>query len=149
MAKTKKFNEQKFMMVINGEHVCSYCHTTWGYEGPVHTLEFWGLGLCGVKSRVRWGMRTWESFDYEVVLKAAAQKLRKADRLAMEAEIEKIAGRHHEECEKFCKAFESSFAALNDDNKKRVADLCPDGVQNAAQAQAVAGYAGLLNILQK
>ena len=83
------YNKQIFNFRINGAPVAIYCDTTFVPTGFLHHAFLWGLGRNFEHTRKKYVNRTWESFEYESVLKAAATKLRKADREALLFEIER------------------------------------------------------------
>lgn len=101
----KIYNQQTFSFVINGDPVAIYCNTTDVPTGFLHHAYLCGFGRESEHTRVKYYNRTWESYDYETVLKAAAAKLKKADREALLLEIDTYGDKDREKYNKFFAAF--------------------------------------------
>lgn len=140
------YNKQTFTFTVNGEQVAIYCNTTHVPTGFCHHAFLWGLGREGEHTRTKYINRTWESFDYESVLKAAAAKLKKADREALLIEIERHGNKEHEKCNNFLSAFESTYKCLSTDQKNFLRDHTPH-LETENQAKAVAGVVSLLAVM--
>lgn len=140
---TKTYNKQTFTFTVNGEPVAIYCNTTHVPTGFVHHAYLWGLGREGEHTRIKYVNRTWESFDYESVLKAAAAKLKKDDREALILEIERHGNKEREKCNNFLSAFESNYQVLSTEQKNFLRQHTPH-LETESQAKAVAGVVSLL-----
>ena len=140
------YNKQTFTFTVNGEPVAIYCNTTHVPTGFCHHAFLWGLGREGEHTRKKYINRTWESFDYECVLKAAAAKLKKADREALLLEIERHGNKEREKCKSFLSAFESNYNVLSNEQKNFLRDHTPH-LETVNQAQAVADVVTILAVM--
>ena len=140
------YNKKTFTFTVNGEQVAIYCNTIHVPTGFFHHAYLWGLGREGEHTRKKYINRTWESFDYESVLKAAASKLKKADREALLLEIERHGNKEREKCNNFLSAFESSYKVLSNEQKNFLMEHTPH-LETAKQAQAVADVVGILAVM--
>lgn len=134
----KIYNKQTFTFMVNGEHIVIYCNTTYVPTGFLHHAFLYGFGREFEHSRVKYYNRTWESFNYECVLKAAAAKLKKADREALLLEIETYKDSEQEKYNKLCAVFENNFRALSTEQKLFLEEHTPH-ITTGVQAQVVAG----------
>lgn len=144
MAKT--YNKQTFSFIVNGRPVSIYCNTTHVLTGFLHHAYLCGFGREFEHSRIKYINRTWESFNYESVLKAAAAKLKKADREALLLEIETYCNNEREKYKKLCAAFERNYQALSTEQKDFIKKHTPH-VATVDQARAVAGVVGCLAVM--
>lgn len=142
----KIYNQQTFTFTVNGEPVAIYCNTTHVLTGFLHHAYLCGFGRNFEHSRIKYINRTWESFNYESVLKAAAAKLKKADREALMLEIETYSNNEREKYKKLCAAFESNFKALSTEQKDFLKEHTPH-IETASQARAVAGVVSCLAVM--
>lgn len=146
MAKT--YDHQTFTFTVNGNPVAIYCNTTHVPTGFIHHAYLCGFSRDFEHSRIKYYNRTWEAFDYETVLKAAAAKLRKADRDALLLEINTYRNNESEKYNKLFAAFERNFKALSTEQKKFLRDHTPQ-IETANQAKAVAGTVGCMALFNK
>lgn len=144
MAKT--YHKQTFTFTVNGQPVAIYCDTTHVRTGFLHHAFLCGFGREFEHSRIKYINRTWESFNYESVLKAAAAKLKKADREALLLEIETYRNNEREKYKKLCAAFERNYQALSTEQKNFLKEHTPH-IETANQARAVAGVVGCLAVM--
>lgn len=142
----KIYNQQTFTFTVNGEPVAIYCNTTHVPTGFLHHAYLCGFGRDFEHSRIKYINRTWESFNYECVLKAAAAKLKKADREALFLEIETYRNNEREKYKKLCAAFESNFNALSTEQKDFIKEHTPH-IETVNQARAVAGVVSCLAVM--
>ena len=103
----------------------------------------YGAGMTGEHSRVKYWNRTWESYDYETVMRAAAAKYPKAIREALLLELDTIGRREAEKEDRFLKAFEANYNALSREQKDFLKEHTPH-IENASQARAVGAVVGLM-----
>lgn len=141
MAKT--YNPQTFTFTVNGRPVSIYCNTTHVTTGFLHHAYLYGFGREFEHSRIKYYNRTWEAFNYESVLKAAAAKLKKADRAALLLEIETYGDNEREKYNKLFAAFERNFNALSTEQKDFLQKNTPH-IETAGQARTVAAVVGCM-----
>ncbi len=142
----KIFNKQTFTFTVNGEPVAIYCNTTHVQSGFLHHAYLCGFGRNFEHSRIKYINRTWESFNYESVLKAAAAKLKKADREALLLEIETYRNNEREKYKKLCAVFESNFKALSTEQKDFLQKHTPH-LETKDQARTVAAVVGCMAVM--
>ena len=142
----KIYNQQTFTFTVNGEPVAIYCNTTHVPTGFLHHAYLCGFGRDFEHSRIKYINRTWESFNYESVLKAAANKLKKADREALMLEIETYSNNEREKYKKLCAAFERNYKALSTEQKDFLQEHTPH-IETANQARVVAGVVSCLAVM--
>lgn len=142
----KIYNQQTFTFTVNGEPVAIYCNTTHVPTGFLHHAYLCGFGRDFEHSRIKYINRTWESFNYESVLKAAAAKLKKADREALILEIETYSNNEREKYKKLCAAFERNYKALSTEQKDFLQEHTPH-IETANQARVVAGVVSCLAVM--
>lgn len=142
----KIYNQQTFTFTVNGEPVAIYCNTTHVPTGFLHHAYLCGFGRDFEHSRIKYINRTWESFNYESVLKAAANKLKKADRDALMLEIETYSNNEREKYKKLCAAFERNYKALSTEQKDFLQEHTPH-IETANQARVVAGVVSCLAVM--
>lgn len=125
----KQYNHETFSVVLNDADrtsVVFYCHTEKTRYGFRHVCDFRRPGeLSFTRAKCCYYNRTWESFKYESVLHAAADKC--APKIAA-AIRQMTADRSRAEHEKA----DADFAAF-----KRDYDRCPDGVKKALSCVTV------------
>lgn len=142
----KIYNKQTFTFTVNGLPVAIYCNTTHVQTGFLHHAYLCGFGREFEHSRIKYINRTWESFNYESVLKAAAAKLKKDDRNALLLEIETYRNNEREKYKKLCGAFECNYQALSTEQKNFLKEHTPQ-IETANQARVVAGVVGCLAVM--
>lgn len=144
----KIYNKQTFTFIVNGTPVAIYCNTTHVPTGFVHHAYLCGLGRDFEHSRIKYYNRTWEAYDYESVLKAAAAKLKKADREALLLDLDTYRDDEREKYNKFFAAFERNFKTLSNEQKDFLKKHTPH-IETANQARAVAGVVGCMSLINK
>lgn len=142
----KIFNKQTFTFIVNGQPVAIYCDTTHVNTGYLHHAYLCGFGRNFEHSRIKYINRTWESFNYESVLKAAAAKLKKADRDTLLLEIEMYKNNEREKYKKLLPAFEQNYKSLSTEQKDFIKEHTPH-IETVNQARAVAGVVGCLAVM--
>lgn len=142
----KIYNKQTFTFIVNQQPVAIYCDTTHVQTGFLHHAYLCGFGRNFEHSRIKYYNRTWESFNYESVLKAAAAKLKKADRTALLLEIETYKDTEREKYNKLFAAFESNFKVLSTEQKDFLQKHTPH-LEAKDQARAVAAVVGCMAVM--
>lgn len=142
----KIYNEQTFTFWVNGAAVSIHCDTTHTPTGFLHHAYLCGFGRNFEHSRIKYINRTWESFNYESVLKAAAAKLKKADRTALLLEIETYKDTEREKYKKLLATFESNFKALSTEQKDFLQEHTPH-IETVNQARTVAAVVGCMSLM--
>jgi|GEM_PF-1327155 len=145
---SKIYNQQTFTFMINGVPVAIYCNTTDVPTGFLHHAYLCGFGREFEHSRVKYYNRTWEAYDYETVLKAAAAKLKKADRESLLLEIDTYGDKDREKYNKFFADFQRNFKTLSTEQKDFLKKHTPH-IETANQARAIAGVVGCMSLLNK
>ena len=145
---TKRYNQQSFRAIINGEEVTLFrCYTTDTRSGFCHTAH--STYYDATDTKVSYYNRTWERFDYESVLKRAIEKLPKSVQQSVYDQI--IDGKAAEEekkAQQFIDSFEKLHAGLSDENKARLANSGIE-IHSQADAQGVMGLMALMSLTQK
>lgn len=129
--------------MIDGKEILFCCDTTHTATGFCHHVFAYGAGMTGEHSRVKYYNRTWERYDYETVMRAAAAKYPKAIREALYLEIDNIGRREEEKAAAFLKAFEANYNALSREQKTFLAERTPT-IETTNQARAVGAVVGLM-----
>lgn len=142
----KIYNKKTFTFLVNGAPVSIYCDTTYTPTGFLHHAYLCGFGRDFEHSRIKYINRTWESFNYECVLKAAAAKLKKADREALMLEIETYSNNEREKYKKLCAAFERNYKALSTEQKDFLQEHTPH-IETKDQARTVAAVVGCMSLI--
>ena len=136
MKKFKAFNQQDFICAFeNGRNVILSCFTTKTQNGFTH--QCYSSDFPEVtKSRICYCGRTWESFEYETVLRSFVEKLPKPIKAEIVAKIiDKTAEEEHEKTIKQVELFANTFNALSDDSKNRMRRIFADGINTAEHAE--------------
>lgn len=142
----KIYDTKTFTFLVNGAAVSIYCNTTYTPTGFLHHAYLCGFGRDFEHSRIKYCNRMWESFNYESVLKAAAAKLKKADREALFLEIETYKDNEREKYNKLFAAFERNFKALSTEQKDFLQKNTPH-LETAGQARTVAAVVGCMSVM--
>lgn len=142
----KIYNYQTFTFIVNGEPVAIYCDTTHVQTGFLHHAYLCGFGRNFEHSRIKYYNRTWEAFNYESVCKAAAAKLKKADREALLLEIETYRNNEREKYKKLFAAFEHNYKALSTEQKDFLKKHTPQ-IETENQTRAVASVVGFMALM--
>lgn len=144
----RKYDVQFFTAKVNGEEITLECYTTNTRMGFCHTATVTTARYHHLSdTKISYYNRTWERFQYESVLKRAIEKFPKEMRKALYDQlIERKSAEEHEKAEAFVKDFQNLYNGLNDENKKRMANLPP--MQTEGDARAYMGFMGLLTLMQ-
>lgn len=142
------YDKQTFTFMVNGVPVSIYCNTTDTPTGFLHHAYLCGFGREFEHSRVKYIGRPWEAFEYENALKAAAAKLKKADRESLLLEIDTYGDKEREKYNKFFAAFQRNFKTLSTEQKDFLKKRTPH-IETANQARAVAGVVGCMSLIDK
>lgn len=140
---TKRYNENRFTFIVNGEPFSMTCDTTYTRDGFCHHAFLYGCGFYHEHTRVKYYNRTWERFTYESVLRAAVRKLPKQYRAPLELEIDTIATDTAAKADAFLQAFKRNYSALSDEQKDFLRAHTPH-LETPDQAKAVAGMVALM-----
>lgn len=139
----KRYNRVNHSFMIDGKEIIFCCDTTHTATGFCHHVFAYGAGMTGEHSRVKYYNRTWERYDYETVMRAAAAKYPKAIREALYLEIDNIGRREEEKAAAFLEAFEANYNALSREQKTFLQKHTPH-IETTSQARAVGAVTGLL-----
>lgn len=142
----KRFNRVNHSFLIDGKEILFCCDTTRTETGFCHHVFAYGAGMTGEHSRVKYYNRTWERYDYETVMRAAAAKYPKAIREALYLEIDNIGRREEEKAAAFLKAFEANYNVLSREQKTFLAERTPT-IETTSQARAVGAVVGLMAVV--
>ncbi len=142
----KRYNKVSHTFMINGESIAFYCETTNTRDGFCHHVWAYGGGKECEHTRVKYYNRTWETFDYETAMRAAAAKYPKATKEALLLEIDMIGKQEADRAKKLFQAFTANFARLSTEQKtflREHASHLETREQGTAVAAVVAGMAAL------
>lgn len=137
----RKYDFQNFNFLVNGKEIDIRCYSTDTRNGFCHHA------MCGDEhTRISYYNRTWERFEYESVLKSAADKFSKDAAAQIRKQIDDIAEHKRQKCEEDLKRFEGLYNSLSD-NAKGI--LARSGVQvhNDDDVRFVEGIMGAMSIL--
>lgn len=144
---TKRRNVERFAATVKGEEIIIECYTTDARNGFCHTAKVTTPGWDHISAKQSWCNRTWERFRYESALKKAITKFPEEMREALHAQlIERKSAEEAERAEAMFENFKGLYDGLNDENKKRMANLPP--MQTEDDARAYMGYMALLSLMQ-
>ncbi len=155
----KLYGRQLFETEVNGQKFTFTCYgqgTSYGFR-HICTLGYNNTTECKwikdkIIAKATYYNRTWERFTYETVLNKGIENLDESKEVKEELKailIEGKAQKEHEECEKFCKAFETLYNGLNEENKEHLKNGLGDNlIQTEEQANAVMGIMKLMTVLQ-
>ena len=126
----KQYDLQQFRFTLpDGRDVLI---NAWRYEyargwGHKATIVYVGYNWVNYTKRITYYNRTWEAFTYESVLHKVIREFwnGKADKINRDYLIKQcdaIAQHEAEACERFCKAFQSAYSGLTEEQKQRLAD---------------------------
>jgi hypothetical protein len=131
-----------FTATIDGKDYTFGCHTTDTRNGFCHTCYDYTHDKT---SKVSYLNRTWESFEYETVLRRAIEKCPKAlrEELTNQLILHKRA-EEHERCEKEFERFKSLHDGLTDKQKQLLAEQPP--MQSQADVDRTIGVMAMMNM---
>lgn len=117
---TRCYSQKLFTATIDGKDYTFGCHTTDTRNGFCHTCYDYAHDKT---SKVSYYNRTWESFEYETVLRRAIEKCPKALREELTNQlIHHKRAEEHERCEKELERFKSLHEGLTDKQKQLLAE---------------------------
>lgn len=155
----KLYGRQTFSAEVNGveyEFTCYGQSTSYGfrhvcYRGINNTTNAKSIKK-NLIAKACYYNRTWERFTYETVLNKGIENLNESKETKEELKailIEGKAQKEHEECERFCKSFETLYNGLTEENKEHLKNGLGDNlIQTEEQANAVMGIMKLMTVLQ-
>ena len=153
------YGRQVFRATVNGQDYTFTCYgqgTSYGFrhiccEGFSDTTVARYV-KDDIIAKVSYYNRTWESFQYETVLRKGIENLNvdKDTKAKLKAIlIDKTAQDEHEKAEQELKTFENLWNGLNDKNKEHIRNGLGDNlIQSEEQAHAVMGIMALMNLMQ-
>lgn len=137
--KAKRRNQQ----TIDTENLHVICATYNTRNGYAHEVSVYGAGGV-VEAKKNYQGRTWESFEYESVIRKVAEKLPKQ----YESELLKYCDDREEkeriECEKWCRSFEKLHNGLTDSQKQTLSNVT---ITSESEARAVMGVMACMNLM--
>lgn len=125
----------------NAFHVA--CWTNYNNSGFTHNVN-----CLDVKARQCWCNRTWESFNYESVLKKWADKVGGNLGEYLKAQIADIANQEHIKAEAWLNAFQARYNALGETTKKHLANA-DVMITNEEQAESVMRTSEIFDVMFK
>ena len=155
----KLYGRKVFETEVNGQKFTFTCYgqsTSYGFR-HICTLGYNNTTVAkyikdDIIAKACYYNRTWERFTYETVLNKGIENLDESKEVKEELKailIEGKAQKEHEECEKFCKSFETLYNGLTEENKQHLKNGLGDNlIQTEEQANAVMGIMKLMTVLQ-
>ena len=155
----KLYGRQVFETEVNGKTYTFTCYgqsTSYGFR-HICTLGYTNTTKCEyikhkIIAKATYYNRTWESFEYETVLRKAIENLDETKEVKEKLHkilIERTAEEEHEKCERQVKAFENLWNGLSDENKEHIKNgVGENGIQSEEQANAVMAVMGLMSLMQ-
>ena len=148
-------NREVFRAEVNGKNYTFTCYTQDTSYGFRHICceGFSNTDVCryvsdDIIAKATYYNRTWESFEYETVLKGAIRKQPKADQEQLKAIlIDKKSQEEHEQCERELKAFEALFNKTSDKFKEFAKDNIM--IESESDLKAVKGLMLLDTLMNK
>ena len=156
----KLYGRQLFSATVNGkefEFTCYSQSTVYGFR-HICTLGYNDTDVCkyiksDIIAKACYYNRTWERFKYETVLANGIDNLDESQETKQALKdilIEHKAQKEHEECEQFCKSFETLWNGLSDKNKEHIKNGLGDNlITSTEQADAVMGVMAMMNVMQQ
>lgn len=142
---TRIYGQKLFTATIDGKDYTFGCHTTDTRNGFCHTCYDYTHDKT---SKVSYYNRTWESFEYETVLRRAIEKCpKRLQQPLTDILIHKKAQEVHEQCEKQLAAFKQLHAGLTDRQKEVLAQTPP--MQTQEDADRMMGIMGVMNVFNQ
>lgn len=121
---SKISNMQQFRFTtLNGEDVLINCWTYsysrgWGHRA---CLVYVGDRFINAEKRITYYNRTWETFEYETMLKKMIYTyFNKADQKFLNMQVKAIADNEAAQAEAWAAAFTKKFNALSDSTKEKI-----------------------------
>ena len=155
----KLYGRQVFRAEVNGKQFTFTCYgqeTSYGFR-HICTLGYNDTTECrrikdDIIAKACYYNRTWESFEYETVLRKGIENLCETqetkDKLYAIL-ITKTAQDEHEKCMAQVKAFETLWSGLSDENKQHIKNgVGENGIQSQEQADMVVGVMKAMTAFQ-
>ena len=153
-------NREVFETNINGQKFIFTCYSQSTNTGFRHICTFGYNNTENIKyiksdiiSKVVYLNRTWESFQYETVLRKGIENLNESEEVKAKLKailIDKTAQDEHEKAEQQIETFKNLWNGLNDKNKEHIRNGLGDNlIQSEEQARAVMGIMALMNLTQQ
>lgn len=134
MSNTKITNAKTFALTgKDGRVVEVNCYTKRGKNGFTHFAE-----TNGEKSYIRYINRTWESFEYESVLRTLAGKIARGseDKTCLLNSIEGLSKQAKADAEAWYVGIKKDYDGLCDTTKQHLANACPN-IETKEQAEGI------------
>lgn len=154
------YGRQVFRAEVNGRQFTFTCYgqdTSYGFrhictEGYNDTTECkWIKG--DIIAKACYYNRTWESFQYETVLRKGIENLSEPKEVKEKLKailIDKTAQDEHEKAEQDVKAFETLWNGLTEENKEHIRNgVGENGIQTQEQAECVMSVMKFMTVFQK
>lgn len=139
-------NKRRNRLEVDTESLRIICNTYNTRNGYAHEVSVYGAGSEVWEAKKNYQGRTWESFEYESVIRKVAQKLPKQ----YESELLKYCDDREEkeriECEKWSKNFAKLHNGLTDSQKQTLSNVT---LHNESEARAVMGIMACMNLMNK
>lgn len=155
----KLYGRQVFEAEVNGKKYTFTCYsqnTSYGFthvctEGYNNTTERKWI-RSRIIAKACYYNRTWESFQYETVLRKGIENLCEPQEVKDKLYailITKTAQDEHEKVEKEVKAFEALWNGLSEENKQHIRNgVGENGIQSQEQADMVMGVMKAMTAFQ-
>lgn len=147
----RSYSKQTFSATIDGKDYNFFCHTSDTKDGFCHTCWCPELEECSSRpstTRISYYNRTWESFEYECVLRRAIEKFPKnLQQPLTDILIHKKTIEVHERCEKEIEQFKRLHAGLTDKQKELLAQAPP--MQTEEDMHRTMGIMGIFNVFNQ
>ena len=142
---TRCYSQKLFTATIDGKDYTFGCHTTDTRMGFCHTCYDYAHDKT---SKASYYNRTWESFEYETVLRRAIEKCpKRLQQPLTDILIHKKVQEIHERCERDVERFKQLHAGLTDKQKELLAQAPP--MQTEADMQSTMAVMGMMNVFNK
>lgn len=139
---TRCYSQKLFTATIDGSTYTFGCHTTDTRNGFCHTCYDYAHDKT---SKVSYYNRTWESFEYETVLRRAIEKCpKRLQQPLTDILIHKKEQEIHEQCEAQVQRFKELHDGLTDKQKELLAQTPP--MQSEEDMHRMMGIMGMMNI---
>ena len=155
----KLYGRQVFRAEVNGKQYTFTCYgqcTSYGFR-HICTEGFNNTTNCSyikrdIIAKACYYNRTWESFQYETVLKKGIENLAEPKEVKEQLKailIDKTIQEEHEKCEREIKAFETLWNGLSEANKQHIRNgVGENGIQSQEQADMVVGVMKAMTAFQ-
>ena len=156
----KLYGRQVFRAEVNGQEFTFTCYgqgTSYGFR-HICTLGYNDTTECrylrgDIIAKACYYNRTWESFQYETVLRKGIENLCEPQEVKDKLHailIDKTAQDEHEKCEAQVKAFETLWNGLSETNKQHIRNgVGENGIQTQEQADCVMGVMKMMSLFQE